>query len=31
MCVTFFIQHAMQSGVDFPFVIAFNRDEQIGR
>ena len=31
MCITFLIQHQMKIGAEFPFVIAFNRDERILR
>jgi len=31
MCITFLIQHGMNSGAEFPFVIAFNRDEMVNR
>lgn len=31
MCITFLIQHQMKWGAEFPFVFAFNRDEDTQR
>ena len=31
MCITFWLQHQWNGPTHFPFVIAFNRDEDVGR